>query len=185
VTTQDSAATVTDLARDAVIELSKLVKQLDPDRAAAAADELTRAHRVFFTGVGRSGLVARALAIRLMHTGLQAFAVGEAATPAIAAGDLLVAVSAAGSMAVAEQAARGRRLGSRILAMTAVASGSLVDAADTVLLIPARSGVPTAQHAGSLFEQGCLVVGDALCAAVCLRLGVPESDLAARHANLP
>ena len=184
-TTQDGTATVTDLARDAVAELSKLVNQLDPDRAAAAVGELTRAHRVFFTGVGRSGLVAQALAIRLMHTGLQAFAVGEAATPAIAAGDLLVAVSAAGSVAVAEQAAKARQLGSRILAMTAIACGRLVDAADTVLLIPARTGVPTTQHAGSLFEQGCLVIGDALCAAVRLRLGVPESDLAARHANLP
>jgi 6-phospho-3-hexuloisomerase len=185
VTTADGTTTVSGLAHAALGELAGLVDQLDRGRAAAAVDELTGARRVYITGLGRSGLVARALAIRLMHTGLQAFAVGEAATPAIAAGDLLVAVSATGSVVVADQAAKARRFGARVLALTAAPHGGLAATADTVLIVPAGTAVPTTQHAGSLFEQGCLVIGDALCAAVRLRLGIPESDLGARHANLP
>jgi 6-phospho-3-hexuloisomerase len=52
------------------------------------------------------------------------------------------------------------------------------------LHLPARTVVPTGQHAGSLFEQSLLVVGDALCRRVQAELGVPTSALDARHANL-
>jgi 6-phospho-3-hexuloisomerase len=51
-------------------------------------------------------------------------------------------------------------------------------------VLPARTAVPTIQHAGSLFEQSTLVLGDALCLAARTSLGVPESELDARHANL-
>ena len=34
-------------------------------------------------GAGRSGLVAKAFAMRLMHLGLEAFVVGETITPAL------------------------------------------------------------------------------------------------------
>jgi len=40
------------------------------------------------------------------------------------------------------------------------------------------------QHAGSLFEQAILLLGDALAWHVQQRLGVADAQLDARHANL-
>lgn len=173
------------LAAGALDELCDLARAIDVSATQQAIGEIVGAQRVYFTGTGRSGLVARALAMRLMHTGLAAYAVGEIATPAIGPGDLLVALSAKGSGAVAAQADKAARTGARVLALTAAASSPLALAADAVLLLPARTVVATTQHAGTLFEQGCLIVGDAACAVVRQVLNVPETELDRRHANLP
>ena len=172
------------LAGAAAEEIGRVVARVDPDDAVSAVAAIVAARRVFLAGSGRSGLVARAVAMRLMHTGLSAYSVGEAATPAIGDGDLLVAVSATGGGAVVEQARTARRVGADVLAVTAAPEAPLAGEADRLLVLPARTAVPTIQHAGSLFEQSTLVLGDALCLAVRLALGVPESDLDARHANL-
>lgn len=173
------------LADNALAELGELTRAIAGDAAQQAVAEMTNAQRLYFTGTGRSGLVARALAMRLMHTGLTSYAVGEVATPAIGPGDLLVALSAKGSGAVAAQAQKAARSGARVLALTATANSPLAEAADTVLLLPARTEVATSQHAGTLFEQGCLIVGDSACAVVREVLQVPETELDRRHANLP
>ncbi|MEM2817946.1 MAG: SIS domain-containing protein, partial [Archaeoglobaceae archaeon] len=52
---------------------------------------IEEAERIFVVGIGRSGLVAKAFAMRLMHLGYKAFVIGETTTPRIEAGDLLVA----------------------------------------------------------------------------------------------
>ena len=44
---------------------------------------LLRAKRIYVMGAGRSGLVAKAFAMRLMHLGMQAFVVGGTITPAL------------------------------------------------------------------------------------------------------
>jgi Predicted sugar phosphate isomerase involved in capsule formation len=44
-------------------------------------------------GAGRSGLVAKAFAMRLMHLGMISYVVGETITPALQTGDLIVVLS--------------------------------------------------------------------------------------------
>ena len=46
-------------------------------------NELLNAKRIYVIGAGRSGLVAKAFAMRLMHLGLHAYVVGETITPAL------------------------------------------------------------------------------------------------------
>ena len=43
--------------------------------------------RIYVVGAGRSGLVAKAFAMRLVHLGIKVFVVGETVTPALRAGD--------------------------------------------------------------------------------------------------
>ena len=59
-------------------------------------EALLSAKRVFVIGAGRSGLVAKAFAMRLMHLGLDIHVVGETITPALREGDILVVVSGSG-----------------------------------------------------------------------------------------
>lgn len=57
---------------------------------------LTDGRRLFVIGAGRSGLVGRAFAMRMMQLGLNAFVVGETTTPALEKGDLLMTISRSG-----------------------------------------------------------------------------------------
>ncbi|RYF64320.1 MAG: SIS domain-containing protein, partial [Comamonadaceae bacterium] len=137
----------------------------------------------FLSGQGRSGNMVRALAIRFMHIGVQVHVAGEPTTPAIGAGDLLVAVSAsARTKATLEHIQVARKVGAGVALVTTVADAP--DSIDRVLRLPVRSAVPSAQHAGSLFEQTILLLGDSLAWHVQRQLGVDDAALDARHANL-
>lgn len=179
--TEASAAA---FAAENVRELDELVRAADPAAIDALTDAVLAARRVFCTGAGRSGLMAKAVAMRLMHTGLTAYATGEIATPAIGEGDLLFAVTANGSGSVLAQARTAVKTGATVVAITSRRESELAELASHLLVLPARTEVATRQHAGSLFEQASLVVGDAVCRAVQARLDVPTSELDARHANL-
>lgn len=50
----------------------------------------------YFAGEGRSGLVAKAIAMRLMHTGKKVYVVGETITPAIEKEAVLIMLSGSG-----------------------------------------------------------------------------------------
>ncbi|GAA2011102.1 SIS domain-containing protein [Nakamurella flavida] len=170
--------------RSAAAELVALADAVDENELAALRDAVLAARRVYFTGAGRSGLMARAVAMRMMHIGLASFAVGEIATPGIAAGDLLVCFSARGSGSITAQARTAREQDAGVAVVTTASGTPLTDLAGWTVVLPVRNGVATEQHAGSLFEQGCLVVGDVLCRAVQTALGVPTAELDRRHANL-
>ena len=53
-------------------------------------------NRIFVYGAGRSGLVAKAFAIRLVHLGFQTFVIGETITAPVQEGDLVVIISGSG-----------------------------------------------------------------------------------------
>ena len=53
-------------------------------------------NNIFVTGAGRSGLAAKAFAMRLMHLGLISYVVGETISPAIYEGDCILAISGSG-----------------------------------------------------------------------------------------
>ncbi len=79
-------------------------------RSARSPTALNAAQRVFVAGEGRSGFMAKAFAMRLMHLGLPVHVVGETTTPSVADGDVVVGVSGSGTTAgtvrVAEQAVK-------------------------------------------------------------------------------
>ncbi|MFC7549779.1 6-phospho-3-hexuloisomerase [Plantactinospora sp. GCM10030261] len=166
-------------------EVRAVVESVDPTSLAALWAALDRSTRTFFTGQGRSGLMARAIAVRWMHLGRTAHVAGDPVTPAIGAGDLLLCLSANGRTATTVRHARtARAAGARVAVLTANPHGELSEAADLVVTIPVGSAVRTAQHAGSLFEQASLLVGDVLCGALQVTDAIPDGDLDRRHANL-
>jgi len=178
------SASIKDYAAANVDELRAVVSAVSADQLDELAAKIAVAPRVFLTGVGRSGLVAKALAMRLMHIGVAAYAVGEVATPGIDSHDLLVAFSASGRGSVVEQARVALKHDATVASVSTSADGDLAQPSSIVVVLPIRSTVPTEQHAGSLFEQSCLVIGDAVCRAVQDLRGASTSDLDRRHANL-
>lgn len=170
--------------------LAERVAEEDSGTGDAALRAIRDASRVFVLGAGRSGLALRMTAMRLMHLGLAVHVAGETTTPAIASGDLLLTASGSGTTpGIVRSAETAKRVGATVVALTTAAESPLADLADHLLLLPAaakldRSGEASAQYAGSLFEQGVVLVGDALFHALWQQDGQSADELWPRHANL-
>ena len=131
------------------------------------ADEILKAKHIFVAGAGRSGMMARCFAMRLMHMGMKAYMVGEVVTPSMQEGDLLIITSGSGT------------------------TGSLVKMADVVVQINAPTskseidtGVTSIQPMGSLFEQSLLICLDFIIRILMDKTGITGEEMFKRHANL-
>jgi 6-phospho-3-hexuloisomerase len=191
--TTSTHATKTDLIDTILAEVSTTLSAVDRWQVTELADALTAATRVFVTGEGRSGFMAKAFAMRLMHLmhlGLNVHVIGETTTPSIGPTDTLVAVSGSGTTAgtvrVAEQAAR---VGASVHAVTTDPESPMSATADTVLIVPAATKyrradeAPTVQPLSSLFDQTTHVLLDAVCLQLAERRGVDNATARAAHSN--
>lgn len=182
-----SFADAVDLILD---EKRRTLHEIDPEACERVIRSVITAPRVFVHGEGRSGLVVRMFAMRLMHLGKTVFVVGETITPAIAPGDVLVAISGSGTTAGVLEAAHGAQsAGAFICAITTDPTSPLALESDHVVVVPAaaktdHSGRRSVQFSGSLFEQSALVVFDATFLLMQSRLGRSSQELWSRHANL-
>ena len=78
-------------------EIADTAAKIDEPQVADLARHLCRHTRVFVAGAGRSGLVLRMFAMRLMHFGPTVHVAGDTTTPAISSGDLLLVASGSGT----------------------------------------------------------------------------------------
>ncbi len=172
-------------------EIEHVLSEVDEAQVDAFADHLLAAPRVFVTGEGRSGLMAKAFAMRLMHLGLTVYVVGETTTPALTGTDALVAVSGSGTtegtVHIAQQV---KKLGTTIDSVTTNPESALAKLATNVLIIPAatkwrRAGETTTQQPlGSLFDQCCHIVLDAVCLHIAKRKDMSNEAARQLHTNV-
>jgi 6-phospho-3-hexuloisomerase len=167
-------------------EILDVVGRTDPAALESLTDLISRCDRVFSAGHGRSGLIARAVSMRLMHLGLPSFVVAETSTPAIRQGDVLWQfTSSGGGEPTLHRSRTAAAAGARIAVFTANADSELTAMADVAVVVPVRDGsVESIQHAGSLFEQASLVLGDSIAGTLQHVRGLSHADLDIRHANL-
>jgi 6-phospho-3-hexuloisomerase len=172
-------------------EMRQVLDEVDASSLDAFATRILAAPRVFVTGEGRSGLMARAFAMRLMHLGLVVYVVGETTTPSLADGDLLVAVSGSGTTGgTVHVAQEARKSGSAVLAVTTNPASPLTDGTEHTLVIPAatkwrREGEGTSiQPLGSLFDQCCHVALDGICLLIAERKHISNETARQRHTNV-
>jgi hexulose-6-phosphate isomerase (EC 5.-.-.-) len=166
-----------------------------------AIEEIYRGNKkILVVGVGRSGLMGRAFAMRLRHLGARSYVLGETITPSVEEGDLLVAISGSGSTQVVVAAAEAaKKMKARVAAVTSYYDSPLGRLADLVVFVPGRTKLASMDDyfarqilgiheplspLGTLFEDTAMVVLDAIIAELMKRLGKNESDLAKRHANI-
>jgi 6-phospho-3-hexuloisomerase len=114
--------------------ITATARTLDPDPMAAFFQEVLAATRIYMVGAGRSGLIARAFGMRLMHLGYDAYVVGETITPAFHFGDLLVVFSGSGeTQSILSICATARDLGGRVCLITASPNSRMSHFADCVV----------------------------------------------------
>lgn len=174
-------------------EVGAALQEVDVTALEDLERRIGAARRVYVAGAGRSGLVMRGFAMRLMHLGLRVHVVGDVTTPAIEAGDLLVVGSGSGETeSLAAMARKARRLGAGLAALTIVPSSTIGQLAELVLRVDAPSPKatpppgtrPSVQPMGSLFEQALLVLVDTIVLRLARARGATYEEMFARHANL-
>jgi 6-phospho-3-hexuloisomerase len=173
-------------------ELDRTLTAISPQEADRLLAAVMDAPRIFVAGVGRSGLGAKAFAMRLMHMGRQVFVAGEIVTPGIGAGDLLVIGSGSGQTAtLCAMAERAKGAGARVGLVTIFPNSPIGRIADVVVRIPAPTPksssagqVASIQPMGSLFEQSLLLFFDLLVLQLMRRTSIDSDAMFKRHANL-
>lgn len=148
---------------------------------------LDKASRIFVSGAGRSGLIGRFFAMRLMHSGYDVSVVGEIVTPSIKKGDLLIIISGSGETEqLVAFTKRAKDIGAEIVLISAKSDSTIGDMADAVFQIgnPEQYGKVVGMPMGTVFELSTLLFLEALISHVIHEKGIPEEEMRSRHANL-
>ncbi len=174
---------------------------LNEDDIAKFIEIITTADNIFVTGAGRSGLAAKAFAMRLMHLGLSSYVVGETISPAINAGDCILAISGSGETNTIVTAAKiSKKRGTKVLALTSYPESSLGQLADAIIHVKGRTKLEVDDEnylkrqikgnytsltpLGTAFELTSLVFLDGLVSELMETMGKTEEDLKNRHTVL-
>ena len=148
---------------------------------------LDKAGRIFIAGAGRSALVARFFAMRLMHGGYDVYVVGEIVTPSIRADDLLIVISGSGETeTMIAYTKRAKQLGAEIVLLCSKASSTIGDMSGMVFQIgnPDQYGKVVGMPMGTMFELSTLMFLEAVISHIIHEKGIPEEEMRTRHANL-
>jgi len=157
----------------------------DIEGTEAFVDSIIGSRKIFIYGVGRSGLIAKAFAIRLVQMGLEVYFVGETVTPIVEEGDLVIIVSHTGETMSAIQTANiVRRVGARVISITANTHSKLATASNQAIIIhpPKDEERKRLAPLGTLFEDSTLIYLDGIVALIMEKLGQSEGAMRKRHA---
>ncbi|MCS7121197.1 MAG: 6-phospho-3-hexuloisomerase [Archaeoglobaceae archaeon] len=163
--------------------LEKFKRELDLESVEKAINLINSAERIFVIGSGRSGLIAKAFAMRLMHLGYKTYVVGETITPKIKEKDLLVAVSGSGETSyTVDYARKVKEFGVKVLSFTGKKESTLSSLSDVVVELRWKEKKDKIFPLGTLFEITAMVFLDALVSEIMVRKSIDEKEMEDRHA---
>lgn len=148
---------------------------------------INEAGRVFITGAGRSGLVSRFFAMRLVHSGYQVNMVGEIVTPSIQKGDLFIVISGSGGTeTLLPLVKKAKSVGAKVAVISMKDKSAMADVADLVVQVGKDEsyGKVYEMPMGTVFELSTLVFLEATIAKIMHAKGLTEEGMRAIHANL-
>lgn len=177
--------------------IKKVASGLDKGSVMSLVKGIMGSQRIFLMGAGRSGLAAKAFAMRLMHMGFNVYVVGETTTPAVQPDDLVIAVSGSGETpSIASLGTIAKKIGSKLAVITSNMASTLGKISDIVVIVPGRTkedisyedyherrmtGYPQLAPLGTIFEITALVFLDAVISELMVRTGADEAELKKRH----
>lgn len=183
---------ITDTAVSALKELSDSIKSVNEEHVKTLMHEILNAKKIYVTGAGRSLLMLRGFAMRLMHIGLEVYVVGDTTTPAFEADDLLIVGSGSGeTRGAVNTATRAKAIGGRVALITIREDSTLAKMSDCVITIPAYTDKVKDDSmkrpilpGGTMFEQAMLVLSDTMILPLAEEVGIRTDRAFSRHANL-
>ncbi|EAV47243.1 SIS domain-containing protein [Methylophilaceae bacterium] len=168
-------------------KIATVLAATSKDHAVNLKQLIEESGRIFVGGAGRSLLVARFFAMRLVHCGYQVNMPGEIVTPAIVPGDLLIVISGSGgTKTLLPMLETAKAKGAKIIVISMKASSAMSDLADYTVQVgndnsfPLTKGLPM----GTAFELSTLVYLEAVIGEIVFDKDLTEEGMRAIHANL-
>ena len=166
--------------------IKKISKELDSENVNRLINEIIDVKRIFLMGAGRSGLEARAFAMRLMHLGFDVHVIGDATAPVPTNEDLVIIISGSGeTQSVLDLGTNIKSKGPKMAIITTNKDYSLI--LDMTIIIPVKIEdidkdlrecfLPM----GTLFEVITHVFLDAIISELKYRTGTTEAKMKDRH----
>lgn len=170
-------------------ELKRASERVSEEQLEEFIREIKGHERIFVYGTGRSGLMLKALAMRLMQIGCQSYVIGETTTPSVGKGDLLIVASASGeTQSVVSAADDGAEQGADVLVITGDKESSLSRRHRPLIRIEAGTkfaeSKASVQPLGSLFEQMLLMIFDGAILKMSAGSSEVNKKMAGRHASI-
>jgi len=184
--------------------ISEAIREIDLSQVGEMLSALLQVgnegKKVLVVGAGRSGLVGKAFAMRLMHLGFNVYIMGETINPSVGEGDLVFVISGSGSTALPLTVARmAKGLGAKVLSVTSHPDSPLGVVADLVVHLPGREAIADEAEyqsrqllgnheslapMGTMFEDSCMVFLDCIIAELMGQMGVSEERMKSKHATI-
>ncbi|MEY2865436.1 MAG: 6-phospho-3-hexuloisomerase [Candidatus Methylopumilus sp.] len=168
-------------------KISSVLSVTEQSNAAKLLKLLDEAGRIFVGGAGRSGLVSRFFAMRLVHSGYQVNMVGEIVTPAIKSGDLFLVISGSGgTKTLLPLLETAKSKGAKIVVISMKNKSPMSDMADLTIQIGNDDsfGLTKGMPMGTTFELSTLIYLEAVISELIHAKGLTEEGMRAIHANL-
>jgi len=174
----------------------EVIDRIDFQQVEEMSQCINGSNSIFIVGSGRSELVGKAFAMRLMHLGFRVHVVGDVTTPAITQEDCLIAISGSGETKTVTLAAEtASEVGTKVIGITTDPQSTLGKKSDVVVNIDSKSKVPWKYYTshvlkgnyddltpmGTLFEDSTHMFLDSLIAEFMVRLNKKEDDLQRLH----
>lgn len=180
----------------------KAIRDLDPDQIETFINLLleTKEKKIIVVGVGRSGFVGRAFALRLMNLGFHVYFLGETITPAAGKDDVFISISGSGTTKIVLTASTtAKEIGMTVVAVTSHQESPLAKLADHIIEVRGRTKLAQQEDylarqllgereplspLGTMFENNCMLFLDCLIVELMHRLGKTEGELREMHATI-
>ena len=172
--------------------IGTLKREIDLDQVEEMINAIQNAKSIFVMGAGRSGFIAKAFAMRLMHLGFNVYVVGETVTPRIGRDDVLIAISGSGETTSVVNISRKAKelIGSKLIAITHRSDSTLAKMSDVVVLLKGKikternEEIAKIAPLGTMFELSSMIFLDGIIAELMALKSLTEKDLEERHAVL-
>lgn len=172
--------------------IQMLKREVDLSQVKEMIDVIENSKSIFVMGAGRSGFIAKAFAMRLMHLGYNVYVVGETVTPRIGKNDVLIAISGSGETTSVVNISRKAKeiVNSKIIAVTNNKNSTLAKFSDVVVLLKGKikternEEIAKIAPLGTMFELTAMIFLDAIIAELMAIKHLTEKDLEAKHAVL-
>ncbi len=180
-----------DYVKAIIAELDHATSQNQAEGIEDLISTIMSSEKVFVSGAGRSGLMGKSFAMRLMHMGINAFVTGETVTPVFTEKDLLIVGTGSGKTeSLLHMAEKAKDIGGTVATVTISPDSPIAEISDLILQLPGSpkdqttGNKQTIQPMGSLFEQTLLLYYDAIILRIMEMKGLNTHNMYGNHANL-
>lgn len=172
-------------------EINTVLSKIDELQIDDLLSSIISAKKIVAIGAGRVGLATKGFAMRLGHLGFSAYMLGDAATPSIGEGDMLLVSSGSGeTQTIYDIVKIAKENKAKIALVTGNRDSRMGKLADVVVEIKAPSktkkieGFVSIQPMTTLNEQCLAIFFDAVVLKLMKKLNETHDTMWARHSNL-